>query len=82
MNEELKELLRDVFLGAIFLDNEEVQGIHFDESNDGSMLLNIRCIHHISLSEEWHYILVPSENTQALRLRLASVPGVARAARK
>ena len=66
--EELRELLRDLFIGATF-DGEEVQGIDFTPYNDGAVMLNIR-----SCTDNWHHMLVPSANIQFVQDRLASVP--------
>jgi len=76
MNEELSKLLTDLFVGAIF-DDEEVQGISFTRYDDGAAMLNICCATNppIMDSVRWHHILVPSAGIQFVQDRLTSVEG-------
>ena len=63
MNVELSELLTDLFIGAIF-DEEEVQGIDFTRYNDGSAMLKICCATNQPYTYHWHHILIPSAGIQ------------------
>jgi hypothetical protein len=69
MNDEVKGLLEDLFLGSIIVSGGTIEGLHCDDDDEGGIVLNIRYN-----SDDWQYIRVPEVNIQRLQDRLTSVP--------